>query len=201
MIIRKAWELRNPEELNNIPDDWPGWYRWWAPRQALKLLLGDFYDELVPIMTRGKDELEGLSSIYVGVAINESIRKRLDWHINQKHTPGNIKHGTLSTLRQSISSLVGKSQQDEEATNDLIDLCMVEIHPVQLNIKSGVARKDIRLIEDEIIQGDILPLNISKNHHPQISDFKKYLKAKRKKAKKESESKFRELCCPLKTGA
>jgi hypothetical protein len=187
MIIRKAKELRNPEELRKVPGDRPGWYRWWAPRQALKLLLGDFYDGLVPIMTRGKGELEGLSCIYVGVAINESIRKRLDWHINQKHTPGNIKHGTLSTLRQSISSLVGKSQQDENATNDLIDLLMVEIHPVQLEIKSGEALDKIRLIEDAEIQRDILPLNISKNRRPHIADFKKYLKAKRKKAKGDQE--------------
>jgi len=135
-------------------------------------------------MTRGHGDPQGLSCIYVGVAIKESIRSRLNWHVNQKHSFGSIKHGTLSTLRQSISSLVGISQGDEAATNRLIDLLTVEYFPVALPMGSVQAKTKIEMLERKEMQDLVLPLNIRGNRNPVVAPYKKHLKAARKAGKK-----------------
>ena len=183
MNIFKAKDLRCKEGLGKVPDDRPGWYRWWAPELALKYLLGEAYNDILHVLTKGEGELDGLCCIYVGVAIKESLRKRLNWHINQKHADSNIKSGALSTLRQTISSLVGKSQGDERATNDLIDLLTVECFPVDLKIKSDEAKAKIKSIEDQEIDRNALPLNIRGNRRPEVSQFNRDLTDKRKIAK------------------
>jgi len=185
-MIVKARLLRDSKELGKVPNDKPGWYRWWADEMALKNLLGDHFAGLSPGLTKGTGpDLDGLSCLYVGVAIKESIRARLNWHINQKHSRSSVKHVTLSTLRQSIASLVGVDQGDEAATNQLIDLLTVEYHAVDSPIKSPAAKKHIEEMELSEIKTHILPLNIKSNKRPEIAAFKKHLKAARKMAKQE----------------
>jgi hypothetical protein len=183
MPIIKASLLRNPIELAKFPKDKPGWYRWWAPDVALQKLLGQHYAALAPKLTQGVGPLDGQSCIYVGVAIKESIRDRLNWHVNQQHTRSCVKHGTLSTLRQSIASLVGTCQADEAATNRIIDLLTIEYFPVDLPIKSTTAKKCIDVIEKDEMQKKALPLNIQSNHHKDVAIFKPALKLARKAAK------------------
>ena len=179
----KAKELRSKEGLGQVPDDRPGWYRWWAPEPALKQLLGDYYVHLEPVLTRGEGELEGMRYIYVGVAIKESLRKRLNWHVNQKHSPSCVKCGALSTLRQSISSLVGCSQGDKKATVDLIDLLTVECHPVELAIRSDQAKIEIGNTEASEMKRHVLPLNLKSNERREAASFGAHLTAKRNSAK------------------
>ena len=179
-----AKSLRDPDQLANVPNDQPGWYRWWAPRSALRELLGSHYRSILPKLTKGHDSLKGRRCIYVGVAIKESIRARLNWHVNQTHSYGCIKHGTLSTLRQSISSLVGSSQGDEVGTNALIDQLTVEYFPVPLPIGSSKTRTEIETIERGEIYRHALPLNIQHNHNPCVAEFKAHLKVARKMAKR-----------------
>jgi hypothetical protein len=179
-----AKRLRDPKELATVPSNLPGWYRWWANDEALQFLLGDHFDRLSSQLTKGTGgSLKGLSSVYVGVAIKESIQARLDWHINQKHSHSSVKHGTLSTLRQSIASLVGRHQGDETATNDLIDQLVVEYIAVKLPIKSSEAKKQIHQIEMNQLQDNVLLLNIQGNKRTEIQTFKKNLKAARKQGK------------------
>lgn len=184
MPTTAAHLLRTSTQLAQVPHDQPGWYRWWAPEPALRKLLGPHYHMLAPQLTQGHGDLEGLSCIYVGVAIKESIRSRLNWHVNQKHSFGSIKHGTLSTLRQSISSLVGSSQGDENATNRLINLLSVEYFPIAMPIGSAQAKASIELEERNQMRDCVLPLNIRGNRNPIVASYKKYLKAARKAAKK-----------------
>ena len=183
MATVSAIHLRNPLQLAAVPSDKPGWYRWWAPEEALMLLLGDHYHVLSPHLTKGQGKLAGLSCVYVGVAVKESIRSRLDWHVNQKHTHSCIKCGALSTLRQTISSLVGHSQGDETATNRLIDQLMIEYFPVDMPLRSREAKEFVDQAENGEMHAKVLPLNIRHNHQPAIAEFKKSLKAARKAAK------------------
>jgi hypothetical protein len=184
MTVVAAKLLRIPEELAKVPNSKPGWYRWWAPAPALKILIGSHLGELNGSLTRGHGHLTDLCCIYVGVAIKESIRARLDWHVNQAHTFGNIKSRALSTLRQTISSLAGDSQGDEATTNRVIDMLTVEYFAVDLPIKSQAAKKQIEKLENEEMDNKVLPLNIRGNRSPAIVKFKKHLTAARKAARK-----------------
>ena len=184
MTAIMAKRLRNTKELATVPGNLPGWYRWWANDEALRALLGDHFEQLSTLLTKGTSGgLKGHSCVYVGVAVKESIRARLNWHINQKHSHGSVKHGILSTLRQSIASLVGKDQGDEGATNRLINLLTVEYFSVKLAIKSSKAKKHIDQMELQELTTKILPLNIQCNRRPEIAEFKKHLRAARKSAK------------------
>jgi hypothetical protein len=183
MNIIKAIELRNVNELGIVPKDKPGWYQWWAPDVALKILLRDQFSELYPFLTPGSGSLKGFRYIYVGVAIKESIRARLNWHVNQVHTFNCIKHGTLSTLRQSISSLAGHSRGDESATNEIIDMLMVAYFPIDLPMRSPEAKMHIGEVERKEMAKHILPLNIKNNHQSVLLTFKNLLTAARKSAK------------------
>jgi hypothetical protein len=190
-ITTYAKKLRVKDNLREVPDDRPGWYRWWASPEALKLLLNSaqltrkYYDELLPHLQKQTGKNSDWHSLYVGVAIKESIRRRLNWHINQEHTESCVKHGTLSTLRQSISSLVAGNQYDEDATNKLIDMLVVEYTAVALPIGSEKARQYIERIELEEMNNTVFPLNIKDNHQPEIQGFKRELSRIRKNSKKE----------------
>jgi len=53
-----------------------------------------------------------------------NLTQRLDWHIGQKHTEGNICHGTLSTLRAGIGALLSNDliiENTEGVVNTLIN--------------------------------------------------------------------------------
>jgi hypothetical protein len=182
-MIVAAKDLRKKSELDRVPHDRPGWYRWWASPAALKALLGDHNESLAPRLSQGSGPLTGLSYIYVGVAVKESIQARLNWHVNQHHTRNCVWHGTLSTLRQSIASLVGQDQLDEAATNVLIDQLTIEYFPLTQPIKSPEAKTSLEQCERKEMGQHVLPLNIQHNHNLVISDFKNVLKAARKAAK------------------
>ena len=184
MPIIEARKLRS-HDLDTVPGDKPGWYRWCATPEATRQLLGTYFDELRPHLLQGEEgsPRQGLYCVYVGIAVKESIRARLNWHVNQRHTVSCVKHGTLSTLRQSVSSLVGKDQGDERATNTLIDQLTVEYFPVDFPIRSEEAKQHIEEKEREKIKNHVIPLNIQNNHQPILADFKRALKKARKDAR------------------
>ena len=188
-VIVFARDLRSKMELQQVPNDKPGWYRWWATKHALEQLLDSRYvsknylNEIQPYLRKGEADLEGYFCIYVGVAIKESIRARLDWHVNQLHTNNAVQYGTLSTLRQSIASLVAGNQYVETTTNQLIDMLVIEYHTIDYPIKSQEAKTLIEQIEHNEIDSTVLPLNIKDNHNPIIGPFKSDLKAARKLSK------------------
>jgi hypothetical protein len=104
---------------------------------------------LLPHLWRCKpeDAEEDYICLYVGVAIKESIRARLNWHVNQHHTKNAVKSGFLSTLRKTLSSLAAGSQYDEAATNAVIDQMVIEYYAEEYPIKSELAKSNILKIE------------------------------------------------------
>lgn len=182
-----AIELRLISNLQRIPDDKPGWYRWWGPINALEALLNSphiskkYLEELLPhLYVRRYDQ--DYFCIYVGVAINESIRERLNWHINQHHTESVVQNGILSTFRKSVSSLVAGNQYDEKATNTLIDKLMIEYTVMDMPIRDTATKEAIRRIEDNDLDRFVIPINIMGNKHDVLKPFLLDLKKARKQS-------------------
>lgn len=182
-----ACNLRLREALRQVPDK-PGWYRWWAPESVAAQLLNSPYisasytESLSPHLWRRKRRTaeDYYICLYVGVAIKESVRDRLNWHINQRHTENAIKSGMLSTLRRTLSSLVAGDQYDEAATNAMIDQMVVEYYAMDYPIKSELAKSEILKIEDGEMEQHVLPLNIMGNRHAILESFLADLKKARK---------------------
>lgn len=176
-----AVDLRK-ENLTSVPADKPGYYKWWAKREDLEVLLKalnvDFDNVSDVIETDGE-----WYCIYVGVAIKESIRDRLKWHIMQENTESAVKSSALSTFRASISSLVAGDQRDTAATNEFIDRLMVEYYPVDLPIKSDEAQKEIEEKEKEKMESNLRILNIKQNYYEGVKEIVRKLKKKRKESK------------------
>ena len=189
MISLWAKDLRTKEKLNRVPDDKPGYYRFWAPTKALEQLLNsphissDYMKKIQQHMTRRKFADDFYYCIYVGVAIKGSIRSRLDWHINQNHTQSAVNSGTLSTFRQSIASLLSGNQYDEDATNEFLDLLMLEYCALDYTIKSEVAETVIEQIENEEQSKHVLALNIKGNNHAIMQPFLQEVRDVRRMAK------------------
>lgn len=177
----KAEKLRNRNELERVSNDNPGYYKWWANRASLDILLEKLNLSFNKLEKYFENE-DGQYCIYVGVAIKKSIRERLNWHVNQKHTESAVKSGFLSTFRQSISSIVADNQHNEPDTNDFIDKLEIEYFYSNNSINSPDAKKEIGKIEEEILHScNLYILNIKNNKH-QFAPIRK-LKEIRKKAK------------------
>lgn len=191
-MLVDAKYLREMDYLKAISGDMPGWYRWWAPEEALRLMLDSpyledkFFDFLSPHLTKGKGLLADYYCLYVGVAIKESIQSRLDWHVNQKHTIGNVRNGTLSTLRQTISSLLKANQFAQDETNDFIDMLKIEFQASPFPLKSDEAKHNIESVENMELKKTIYPLNIKDNEHDDIQQFRKQLSRLRYYAKEQA---------------
>ena len=109
---------------------------------------------------------DNLYCIYVGIAAKESIRDRLNWHINQGHAWSAVKSGTLSTLRQSISSIVAKNQRAEGETNRFIDKLKVEYYQKKDGeIKNKNTEKELLDKEKSLMEKYLYVLNIKDNMH------------------------------------
>ena len=187
--IIEAKSIRNKEELNKIPKNMPGFYKWWAPVESLEVLLNSKYiskeylDEIKPKLTKKKINNQEYYYIYVGVAIKESIHDRLNWHVNQHHTESSVTSGFLSTLRQSLSSLVVGDQYNEIETNKFIDTLIIEYYPVDLPIKSSEASNYISSIEINELNKNTIPINLKDNNNSYLADYLKELKRARKNSK------------------
>lgn len=184
-----ASDLRNKENLKKIPNNMPGYYKWWAPKKSLELLLNSKYlknnylKKLLPYLTTSTYKGKKYYYIYVGIAVKESIQSRLDWHVNQHHTKSSVESGFLSTFRQSISSLAAFNQFDENTTNELIDTLVIEYYQINLPIKSTEAKEKIEMFEKNELFNHLLPINIKDNKNAIVKDFLKELKVIRKSSK------------------
>lgn len=179
----KAKELRNKTVLSNIPNKQPGYYKWWARESELLTIL-DALDVKSSEAVSYIEQKDGLYCIYIGIAAKESIRKRIDWHVNDLHTPSRVLNGTLSTLRQSISSIVSHNQFNKDATNEFIDKLEIEWFAIDDEIKSQVAIEKLHTIERDFMTKYLYILNIQDNKFPQAQSIRKSLSALRKISKK-----------------
>ena len=177
----KAEELRDKENLKNIAEK-PGYYKWWAERRELDVILRELQVGFSDISSalEGKD---GLFCIYVGIAAKESVRARLNWHVNDRHTESQVRNGTLSTLRQSIASIVAHNQYDKSATDAFIDKLYVEWFYSENAIKSETAKSELHDIEQTLLAEHFRILNIQENRHPLSEKTKTALKSLRKQSK------------------
>ena len=81
-MLIDAKSLRDKTMLKQIPNNKPGYYKWWAREEDIIFLFNKLGFEFVDY----KQDIEtnnGFFCIYVGVAIKGSIRDRLDWHIKR----------------------------------------------------------------------------------------------------------------------
>lgn len=182
----KAKELR-PTEQGRSPklleiETRPGYYKWWAKKSELN----DLLKGLGETFSNVKDDIEkedDLYCIYVGIA-RTSLRQRLNWHVNDKHTKKRVENGFLSTLRKSLSSVIAKDQYDKDKTNDFIDKLVVEFFYTGYKTKSEESTKKLLSIEKNLIGKNLRILNIMENNHPKAAKIKKRLQELRKEAKK-----------------
>jgi hypothetical protein len=101
-----------------------GIYFWFIKVSALPQI--SKFVEILTLKPSVYKEIEGVKYvlIYLGTAGtgregNSNLAKRLEWHINQKHTESNICHGTLSTLRAGLGALLSNDLILPNAENDV----------------------------------------------------------------------------------
>lgn len=155
-----ARDLRNTDILKEVPRK-PGYYKWWAMKEDLtdlfEQLSVDGSEALPRIETK---EFNGVTYYCIYVGIEKSLYQRMNWHVNQLNSKENVRNGTLSTLRLSITSIFGKDAIDNDATNAFIDKLIVEVFECE-------TYEDAREKELECLHSDYLyVLNIKDNSHP-----------------------------------
>ena len=142
------------KQLNVMPN--PGYYIWWFDEQGMKQILkplkGVNYDSIASQKIGGKDYY----ALYFG--ISKDLKGRFRWHIAQKHSMSAVKSGFLSTLRKTLSGLLGIAMIDSEsAVNTFIDKhCWLEYDYCQTY---AVAVQK----EKEALKKGYFPLNIQNN--------------------------------------
>jgi len=140
----------------NLPTD-PGIYRWWFREDAGKTLISRLDDiDTSRINTRNINGDKYLA-LYFGIA--KGIRDRFKWHISQHHAGSTIKAGTISTLRHTLSALLGIPLSNSESIiNKFIDRnCILEWSTTS-------SRNEALVIEDNEINSEYYPLNIQGNN-------------------------------------
>ena len=121
--LDKVVELREKlhTKNNNIQHN-RGAYCWWFKKEAAERLISVLSlseDEKTRIQRRTIDGHE-YWALYFG--ISSDMLERAKWHIIQHHSESTVKYGTLSTLRKTISALLGVHiSKSEDIVNDFLD--------------------------------------------------------------------------------
>lgn len=100
--------------LNPIPQiGSKGIYFWFMNPEGYEKLCR--YADIKPIYTKFSKTIDGIEYdiVYVGTTGtgkngNSTLYERLKWHIEQEHNSSNVCHGTLSTLRGGIGTLLAE---------------------------------------------------------------------------------------------
>ncbi len=134
----------------------PGIYCWWFQEEGAQTLLNALPEvDLSKIACRTVDGKRWLA-LYFGVS--KDLRGRLRWHLTQHHTLSSVKSGFISTLRFSLSALLGiPATEAEEKVNHFMDeYCMI-------NYKSVESIEEAGVIEKKELSTKYYPLNIANN--------------------------------------
>ena len=178
----KASELRLGKNMQTIPDNKNGYYKWWAT--------GDFFYKILEKLNLIDDKnlngsiknaiekKENLFCIYLGIAPVRSLRERIDSHINQNNSKYNVRH---STLRKSLTSLFVANKSDCIGTNELINELWVEFFPSELPFGDPYTKMELENLETELLKNNFYILNLDKNKHPLTEYTVKKIKILRKK--------------------
>jgi hypothetical protein len=104
-------------------EDIKGVYRWWFKNDAAKDLISELnltQSDTERIQVRLMEDGQEYWALYFGISTD--MLSRAKWHILQPHTISAVKHGTLSTLRQTISALLNiPMSKSEDIVNAYID--------------------------------------------------------------------------------
>ncbi|SHJ04648.1 hypothetical protein SAMN05720471_1151 [Fibrobacter sp. UWP2] len=180
--LRPVDNEKSPK-LNEI-ENRPGYYKWWANKKDFRMILSKLGADFDTIIRENVVEcFDEFYCVYVGIAVKESVRSRINWHVNDKHDKKRVEKGYLSTLRQTISSIVANNQLAKKETNDFIDRLKVEVFYSNYEINSIEAKTEIEKIEKDLIQAKLRVLNIRDNEHPSAQSMKKTLQKLRKESK------------------
>ena len=155
-----------------------GTYRWWFHECCLKALgLLNIGNGVL------KETITGNTyyALYYGIAVNETIRQRLHWHINQRHTQSSVRSGYISTLRLSLCALLLNPEskltlkQSEDVVNDFMDKYCIVDWCSYLGKNKAQIRKD----EKAELSTYWYPLNIQDNRWklPDLMPKRKHIKS------------------------
>lgn len=135
----------------------PGVYRWWFKEEVLDWETFSRFTNNLNLQSRIIDS-ETYYALYFGMS--KDMKERIKWHICNKHKPSAVKSGFLSTLRQSISALLGMpmSISESDVNKFMDDYCYLEWDYTE-------TEQDAKNIEHtELTQHDYsYPLNIQGN--------------------------------------
>ncbi len=160
--------------FTSIPKE-PGIYRWWFPKETAQQLLSSIHGIETHRICKEVIQGEEYWCLYFGIA--KDLRQRIRWHACQKHTASAVKHGILSTLRQSISALL---QLDQTTSTDKVSELLERCYWDWL---STASKEDAKIIEKREISKGYFPINIQENKSvaPTVLAQLKSLRKKHKK--------------------
>lgn len=155
-----------------------GVYCWWFKTEGAKKILAQLSLSPSECDMIARKEIEGTEYWALYFGISSDMLGRAKWHIAQEHKPSAVKHGTLSTLRNTLGALLGKNMSKSmDIVNKFMDNnCYWEW---EYNDDSAEVEK----AELSAESGKCYPLNIKSNKTVR-SEVRKKLRDLRRKHKK-----------------
>lgn len=97
---------------NNTIETLPGIYRWWFQEEGAMMILNQLPNinlDMIP-----KKKINGILYFALYFGISKNLKERIKWHTCQHHTSSSVNSGFLSTLRQTLSSLLNTDMTKSE---------------------------------------------------------------------------------------
>ena len=125
-----------------------------------------------------RKEIEGTEYWALYFGISSDMLARAKWHIAQEHRPSAVKHGTLSTLRNTLGALLGEDMSNSMKTvNDFMD------NNCSWEWEYNDDPAEVEKAELSAESANCYPLNIKSNKTVR-SEVRKELRGLRRKHKK-----------------
>lgn len=114
-------EIRNSFfNKNNTIKALPGIYRWWFQEEGAMMILNQLSNIDINMIQKRLIYGKPYFALYFG--ISKDLKGRIKWHTCQSHTTSAVNSGFLSTLRQTLSSLLNIDMtKSENILNQFID--------------------------------------------------------------------------------
>lgn len=135
----------------------PGCYTWWFDEDGKSTILAPLAD-LLDFSKLTKKKIDGKDYYALYFGISKDLHARIKWHISQSHKQSAVKSGYLSTLRQTISALLGfdMTKSENEVNEFMNQHCILEYYYCK-------SEDDAREKEKLELQNNYYPLNIHSN--------------------------------------
>lgn len=161
-------------QWRDVPEQ-SGIYRWYFPSSCLrKLSIADHCDPKSLMLRRSES---GKVCLYVGIAT--SLRQRVKWHASQTLLASALRSGFLSTFRFTLLALNDIDYATGlQAINDFFDRLEIAWQTTP-NLEAAKER------ESRELSGKYhFPLNIQGNKCPELREYVRFVKRRRKKYKR-----------------